>query len=74
VAFMNCFGCNKKLDPILTFARPHGRYSRCEECRARVRRAHHAHLKDRAEEYLAAGEEPGSYLRRFLKHVCSRSC
>ncbi len=71
---MNCFGCNKKLDPILTFARPHGRYSRCDECRARVRQAKHAMLRDRAKGIVAAGEDPGYYLRRFLDHVCSRSC
>lgn len=33
----NCFGCNEKLNPILTFARPHGRYSRCEGCRKKAR-------------------------------------
>ncbi len=34
---MTCYGCKKKVDPILTFARPHGRYSRCEECRKKGR-------------------------------------
>jgi len=34
---MTCFSCKKKVDPILTFARPHGRYSRCEECRKKAR-------------------------------------
>ena len=34
---MNCFGCDKKLDPILTFARPHGKRSKCEDCRKKAR-------------------------------------
>ena len=34
---MICYSCKKKVDPILTFARPHGRYSRCEECRKAAR-------------------------------------
>ena len=36
---MNCFGCNVKLDPSLTFARPHGKYSKCEACRKKARLA-----------------------------------
>ena len=34
---VTCYGCKKKVDPILTFARPHGRYSKCEECRKKAR-------------------------------------
>lgn len=30
---MICFRCKKRVDPILTYARPHGRYSKCEDCR-----------------------------------------
>ena len=36
---MNCFGCGEKLNPILTFARPHGKYSKCEACRGKTREA-----------------------------------
>lgn len=71
---MNCFGCNQKLNPILTFARPHGRYAKCEACRAKARRARHMALRDRARTSVILGVEPGEYLRRFLDHVCSRSC
>ena len=39
---MNCYGCKKKVDPILTFARPHGKYSKCEECRKKAREAKRA--------------------------------
>ena len=71
---MNCFGCSKKLDPILTFARPHGRYSKCEECRAKMRRLLHASKREKAEAWLAEGRQLDPYWARFVGHVCSRSC
>ena len=42
---MNCYSCKKKVDPILTFARPHGRYSKCEGCRKVARGLRHARTR-----------------------------
>lgn len=71
---MNCFGCNVKLDPILTFARPHGRYSKCEACRAKMRRLQHISKREKAEAWLKEGRKLDPYWARFVGHVCSRSC
>jgi hypothetical protein len=47
---MICASCKKPVDPILTFARPHGRYSKCEDCRKvareKVRKARRALLQE----------------------------
>ena len=71
---MHCFGCGAKLDPILTFQRPHGRYARCEGCRARIRQATHQVNREKAEQMAAEGLDLAPYWKRFLGHVCGRVC
>ena len=51
---MNCFKCGKKVDPILTFARPHGRYAKCEPCRKTAREALREFWNERREALLRA--------------------
>ena len=55
---MICYGCKKKVDPILTFARPHGRYSKCEECRKKAREA--AKKKKAENTYADCDDEGGN--------------
>lgn len=71
---MRCFGCDAPLDPILTFARPHGRYARCEACRAKVRRALHQEKREKAERMVAQGLVLAAYWKRFVGHTCGRAC